>query len=133
MATAATPLSDRPISARMMRMPSQLCIKEQTSVQPAARNNATTITDLRPTASETGPVNSRPIAIKPVDNDNDRLLVAGETPKSCDNTGRIGWTQYSRANVARPAENSARVTRINCGVPRLIKGVLSPERATGVS
>ncbi|MNC45331.1 hypothetical protein D3C75_942860 [compost metagenome] len=118
MPTAATPLSERPISARISRMPCQLVIKAQIRVQIAASSSATTITDLRPMASDSGPVNIRPIANSPVETDSDRLLSAGEMPKSCDRTGRIGCTQYSKAKVARPAENNAKVTRINCGVPR---------------
>ncbi|SVK52769.1 Uncharacterised protein [Acinetobacter baumannii] len=93
MPTAATPLSDRPISARISKMPCQLVIKAQISVQTAASNSATTITDLRPMASDSGPVNIRPIASRPVETESDRLLSAGETPKSCDSTGRIGCTQ----------------------------------------
>src|SRR5476651_778555 len=113
MATAATPLNDSPINARISKIAFQLCIKAQINVQAAASIRATTITDLRPTASDTGPVNSKPTAINPVDKESVRLLVAGDTPKSCESTGKIGCTQYNSANVASPAENSARVTRIN--------------------
>ncbi|MNI82687.1 hypothetical protein D3C73_1394250 [compost metagenome] len=79
-----------------------------------------TITGLRPMASESGPVNRRPIASMAVEIDSEILLLAGDTPNSWDSTGRIGCTQYSRANVASPAENRASVTRIKEAVPRFI-------------
>ncbi len=52
--------------------------------------SAVTMTCLRPMASESGPVNSRPIASIPVEMESEILLLAGDTPNSCDKTGRIG-------------------------------------------
>ena len=74
----------------MTKMPCQLVIIEQINVHIAAINNAVTITCLRPIASDNGPVNINPTASNPVETESDRLLLAGEIPKSCDNTGRIG-------------------------------------------
>ncbi|MNC44350.1 hypothetical protein D3C75_932530 [compost metagenome] len=93
MPTAATPLSDNPISARIIKMPCQLVIMVESSVQIEASKSAVTITGLRPIASESGPVNSRPMANVAVETDNEILLLAGDTPNSCDRTGKMGWTQ----------------------------------------
>ncbi|MNP87223.1 hypothetical protein D3C76_1879710 [compost metagenome] len=49
--------------------------------------------DLRPMASETGPVNSRPTAMVAVDTDSARLLCAALKAKTRDSTGIIGCTQ----------------------------------------
>ena len=42
-----------------------------------------------------------------IDTDKIRLLCAALIPYSWDSIGIIGCTQYSRANVANPPENSA--------------------------
>ena len=93
MPTAATPLSDRPIRARIIRIPCQLDIIVDSSEQQEASTSAVTITCLRPMASDSGPVNSRPTASIAVEIDSEILLLAGETPNSLESTGRIGWTQ----------------------------------------
>ncbi len=93
MPTAATPLSDSPISARISRMPCQLCIMVASRVQMEASSRAVTITFLRPIASDSGPVNSSPTASIPVATESEILLAAGVTPNSCDSTGRMGCTQ----------------------------------------
>ena len=77
----------------MTNTPVQLGIAAAIRVQTAAANSATDITDLRPTASEIGPVISRPIASMPVATDSDRLLVAASMPKASDRIGSSGWTQ----------------------------------------
>ncbi|EEB44827.1 hypothetical protein PROVALCAL_02852 [Providencia alcalifaciens DSM 30120] len=66
---------------------------ELIKVKSAAQVREITITFLRPIASEIGPVTNNPNAINPVLNDNDKLAVAGETLKSADNIGKIGWTK----------------------------------------
>ncbi len=76
MATAAKPLSDRPTSARMINMPSQLGIIAPIMVNKAAQNSAVTITGLRPRRSEIGPVINRPMASMAVATDRIRLLCA---------------------------------------------------------
>src|SRR5471032_3693404 len=101
MATAARPLNDKPISARMINTPSQLGIIALAMVHRAAANNAVTITGLRPTRSEIGPVISRPMASMPVATDRIRLLWAALIEYSWDRSGIIGCTQYSRAKVAK--------------------------------
>ncbi|CAH2817777.1 hypothetical protein SEA27A368_06430 [Salmonella enterica] len=63
------------------------------NVQQEANNNAVTITGLRPIASESGPVKSKPIASMAVEIESETLLLAGETPNSWESTGSIGWTQ----------------------------------------
>ncbi|CAM7886894.1 hypothetical protein ENINMM101M2_12445 [Enterobacter intestinihominis] len=71
-------------------MPCQLVIMVDSKVHTEASINAVTMTCLRPMASESGPVNSRPIASIPVEMESEILLLAGDTPNSCDRTGRIG-------------------------------------------
>ncbi|MNP12836.1 hypothetical protein D3C76_1050880 [compost metagenome] len=93
MPTAATPLRERPISARMMSIPCQLVIIVDNRVQTEASSRAVTITGLRPMASDSGPVKSKPTASIPVEMESEILLLAGVTPNSCDSTGRIGCTQ----------------------------------------
>ncbi|MND55366.1 hypothetical protein D3C80_464510 [compost metagenome] len=89
-------------------------------VNRAAAISDTTITGLRPMASDSGPVTSRPRASMAVDTDSARLLWAAVMENALDSTGIIGWMQYSRAKVAKPPENSASEVRMNCGVPFLM-------------
>ena len=117
MATAASPLSDRPTRARMASTPCQLGINALAMVHSAAQNRANTITGLRPTRSEIGPVTSSPNASRPVDTDSTRLLWAALMENSWDSSGIIGCTQYSRAKVAKPPQNNASTVRMNAGVP----------------
>ena len=93
MPTAATPLNDRPIKARIIKIPCQLVIIVESNVQMEANSSAVTITGLRPMASESGPVNSKPMASMIVEIDSEILLLAGVKPNSCESTGRIGCTQ----------------------------------------
>ncbi|MNU00972.1 hypothetical protein D3C72_2442300 [compost metagenome] len=62
-------------------------------VHSAAANRAATITGLRPTRSEMGPVTSRPMASMPVATDRIRLLCAALIENSWENNGIIGCTQ----------------------------------------
>ncbi|MNY21395.1 hypothetical protein D3C86_1549390 [compost metagenome] len=62
-------------------------------VHSAAAHSAATITGLRPMASDSGPVTSRPTARVMVDTDSTRLLCAALRAKAADNTGSIGCTQ----------------------------------------
>ncbi|MCY1420212.1 hypothetical protein D3C76_1431410 [compost metagenome] len=118
MATAATPLSDKPTNARVTSTPSQDGIKALATVLRAAHNKAATITGLRPIRSEMGPVMSKPIASIAVDMDRIRLLWAALMENSCDSIGIIGCTQYNNAKVAKPPQNNASTVRMNNGVPR---------------
>ena len=93
MPTAATPLNESPIKARIIKMPCQLVIIVESNVQMEANSSAVTITGLRPMASDSGPVNSKPIANIAVEMDSEILLFAGVKPNSCESTGRIGCTQ----------------------------------------
>ncbi|MCY1234376.1 hypothetical protein D9M68_432000 [compost metagenome] len=120
MATAASPLRASPTRARISSTPSQVGMAALARVNSAAAISDTTITGLRPRASDSGPVTSRPRASMAVETDSARLLWAAEMEKSLDSTGIIGWMQYNRAKVAKPPENSAREVRMNCGVPFLI-------------
>ncbi|MNP54468.1 hypothetical protein D3C76_1490240 [compost metagenome] len=86
-------------------------------VHTEAANSAATITGLRPMRSEIGPVINRPMASRPVATDRIRLLCAALMENSLDNSGIIGCTQYSRAKVAKPPQNSASTVRMNSGVP----------------
>ncbi len=117
MATAASPLRDRPTSARISSTPCQLGISALAMVHRAAASKAATITGLRPMRSETGPVINNPMASMPVATERIRLLWAALMEKSRDSSGIIGCTQYSRAKVAKPPENSASTVRMNIGVP----------------
>lgn len=116
MATAARPLSDSPTSARVTSTPSQLGINALAMVNSDAQNKAMTITDLRPSRSETGPVISRPMASMAVATERIRLLWAAVMENSCDSIGIIGCTQYSRVNVEKPPANRASAVRLNSGV-----------------
>ena len=71
-------------------MPCQLDIIVDSKEQHEASTSAVTITCLRPIASESGPVNSRPTASIAVEIDSETLLLAGVTPNSVESTGRIG-------------------------------------------
>ncbi|MOA47171.1 hypothetical protein D3C78_1697820 [compost metagenome] len=93
MATATRPLSDRPSSARVSSRACQLGISGASRVHSAAAHRAATITGLRPTASDSGPVSSRPMARVAVATDSTRLLCAALTAKVVDSTGSIGCTQ----------------------------------------
>ncbi len=62
-------------------------------VNSAAASSETTITGLRPIASEIGPVTSRPRASMAVATDNARLLSAALMENALDSTGIIGWMQ----------------------------------------
>lgn len=117
MATAASPLNDRPTSARIASTACQLGSMALARVHRAAANSAATITGLRPTRSEIGPVISKPKASMPVATERIRLLCAALMEYSSDSNGIIGCTQYSRAKVAKPPQNSASTVRMNAGVP----------------
>ena len=77
----------------MIKIPCQLVIIVESSVQQEASSSAVTITGLRPIASESGPVNSNPIASIAVEMESEILLLAGDTPNSCESTGSMGCTQ----------------------------------------
>ena len=62
-------------------------------VQRAAPISETNIRLRRPKPSETAAAQKMAKARNPVDNDNDRELAAGLTPKSLAKTGISGWTQ----------------------------------------
>lgn len=81
MATAATPLSASPARAR---------IAAYISVKSAASSSETDMTDLRPMASDSGPVISKPSTIITVVTERERLLCAGLRWKLLEKTGRIG-------------------------------------------
>ncbi len=98
-------------------MPSQPGIRPLAIVARAAQNNAATITGLRPSRSDIGPVISKPNASIAVDTDRIRLLCAALMANSWDSAGIIGCTQYNKANVAKPPQNSASTVRMNIGVP----------------
>ena len=52
---------------------------------------------LRPRTSDTRPATSMASASRPVVTDRERLDTEGDTPRSRENTGSSGWTQYSSA------------------------------------
>src|SRR6266436_3971906 len=119
-ATAGSPLNAAPSSARTARNPRQPGMSADTMVSAAAAASENTITDFRPHASEMDPATRIDTASRPVVSDSDRLLAAGLTWNSRENTAISGCTQYSSANVENPAMNTATFVRRNAGVPRLI-------------
>ncbi|GJI95682.1 hypothetical protein RugamoR57_24000 [Duganella caerulea] len=63
-------------------------------------------------------------ASAPVDTDSTMLLCAALSANSCDNTGIKGCTLYSNANAEKPPKNSARLLRLNSGLPAAMCGTL---------
>ncbi len=93
MATAVSPLSDSPTSTRMASTISQLCMAALARVKSPAQSSETTITRLRPSASESEPVSSRPQARARVETDRTMLLCVALMAKARASTGIIGCTQ----------------------------------------
>ena len=79
MATAATPLTAKPIKIRVVKKISQIGKDALTSNKTETRNKANTIIGLRPKRSEIKPVNNRPIAKATVEKDKGKLLCVGVT------------------------------------------------------
>jgi hypothetical protein len=69
------------------------------------------ISRVRPTTSESGPMNSSDTARAAVGSDITSVLWVGETPNASTNSGSSAWTSYNSTNVAMPAANSATRTR----------------------
>ena len=93
MATAGTPPSNRPSSARMIRSRFQFGMAAQAMVQIEAPSRDTNIRLRRPNRSDTAAAQKMASARKPVDSDRDSELAAGLTPKSRAKIGMSGWTQ----------------------------------------
>ena len=93
MATAGTPESARPVSARSATRVVQFGAKEAASVAAAAAASDAVMTALRPSASDSVPEKIIATANTPVAADRDRLAAAGEIEKARVKLGSSGWTQ----------------------------------------
>ena len=100
-----------PSSARNTSNRYQSCTHAVASPSPHANSSAACITGLRPQLSLSAPDTSRPPAKPSVLNDNAKLLLADDTAKASASCGNSGCTQYNRAKVANPAQNSADTAR----------------------
>jgi hypothetical protein len=78
-----------------------------------------TITCLRPIASESGPVNSRPTASIAVEIDSETLLLAGVTPNSAEyRQNRLDAVEQGEGGQTGGEEGESDPHKL--GVPRLI-------------
>ena len=111
MATAGTPPSRKPSSARAASKVSQLGARLAARLHSAASSIETNIRPRRPSPSDSAPASTMATARQPVVSDSDSALAAGVTPKCATNAGSSGCTQYSSEKVAKPARNSARLMR----------------------
>ena len=107
MATAGSPASATPCTSRSASSASQPGATAQASPITAAASNEVWMSRVRPSTSETGPVNSRATPSPAVVSDSDRVASAAETENARASSGSSAWVLYSRANVATPAANSA--------------------------
>ena len=80
MATAGKPLSVRPSKVRTTSSVVQSGINAEASTSSADASVDTTMTDLRPHASESAPTNNMPNASTNVVSDSDKALTASLTP-----------------------------------------------------
>ena len=93
MATAGTPASASPVSARKPISAGQFGAKAMATVATAAATSETAMTVFRPTMSDRAPAPNMATDRTPVAADSDRLAAAGDTAKLRANAGNIGWTQ----------------------------------------
>ena len=136
MATAGTPPSRMPSSARAASSACHCGKNEATRLHSAASAMEINISLRRPSPSDSAPASTMETARQAVDTDKASALCAGLTAKVCASSGKSGCTQYSKENVAKPARNKAMLTRKYSGVPGLIHtgacdgGTASAEEAT---
>src|SRR5690554_48154 len=121
MASAAKPLRAIPSKARNTNSKCQSVASAVASPSRQASTSAVAMTGLRPQLSLSAPDTSKPPASPKVVSDNARLLLAEDTAKNSANCGNSGCTQYSRAKVAKPPQNSASVAFVYSRLPRTIK------------
>jgi hypothetical protein len=91
------------------------------------------ITRLRPNTSDSDPATRMAPASAWVVTDIARLARAGLRLNSAENSGMSGWTQYSKAKVAKPAANSATFAQKNSRVPRWMNGPATGDAAAAAS
>jgi len=92
-ATAGTPESASPVSARSATSVVQSGEKEAASVAAPAAASEAVITVLRPSASDSVPAKTIAAANTPVAADSERLAAAGEIENAWAKPGISGWTQ----------------------------------------
>ncbi len=93
MATAGTPESASPASARNAISAGQFGAKAVARVAAAAAASEAAITDLCPKASDSAPAPNMATASTAVVADTERLAAAGETEKASTKAGSSGCTQ----------------------------------------
>ena len=93
MATAGTPESARPVSARSATRVGQFGAKAMATVAAAAAASEAAMTVLRPTASDSAPAPNMATASTPVAAESDRLAAAGDIENARAKAGINGWTQ----------------------------------------
>ncbi|MNI44267.1 hypothetical protein D3C73_986370 [compost metagenome] len=114
---AGSPASAMPCNTLSSRSTGKYGLNaEKTAIIEAATSEAV-IMALRPTASETEPINSIVSAIEMVVTDRVKLAFVGVMPKSPVISGISGCRVYSSAKVTKPAANKARLTLRNCFEP----------------
>src|SRR5690606_41372170 len=94
MATAATPLTQRPIKIRINKNTDQRDSIELSIHKIAINAKEQIITGLRPKRSEISPVNSRPMAKARVERDKGKLLRDGLAGKKCATRDIRGCRHY---------------------------------------
>ena len=93
MATAGTPESARPVSARSPISAGQVGASAMPRVAADAAASETVMTPLRPKASDSAPAPNMATASTPVAAEIDRLAEAGDSEKVRAKAGSTGWTQ----------------------------------------
>ncbi len=93
MATAGTPPSTKPCSARMTNIRCQFGAKAVAIVNTAAPISEIDMRLRRPSPSDTAAAQTMAIARKPVESDRASELSAGLTENSCAKIGNSGCTQ----------------------------------------
>ena len=93
MATAGTPASASPVSARSAISLGQFGAKAMAKVAAAAATSEPTMTVLRPIASDSAPAPNIATASTLVAAESDRLAAAGDSENARAKAGIIGWTQ----------------------------------------
>ncbi len=122
MAMAGMPPSASPSRARNTSSCIWFWASAHSTVSAAASAMAVTISGLRPSRSDSTLDATSENASVAVETDSVRLLCAGVSANWCDSTGISGCTQYNRAKLEKPPKNSARLVRLNAGVPAAMRG-----------
>ena len=116
MITAKIPGVNTPCRNRQKSSCPKLVAVAASSVGTASRNAAGTITRLRPKRSATTPAKGAAIATASVEAVTTRLIAAGETRNSRASIGSSGCGANSVTNAQNPANTTAAVRVVECGV-----------------